>query len=203
MAALGRLARECAAIRSRARPLLLRAYHDGAPPAAGVASPAPGLLPLPEWWLLSCVAAAASALGDAAMGVPPDAGGALGGVVARTDSVAHGVHAAGYTLPPRALAVLRSAFRLRLVGGDEGAVAGLASGGGSTGSDPPHATLLVLPLVALLCGEACHAETVLRHVDDLARSRARSRAWGPRPLRSGGWSARVSELGPAAVSTRG
>ena len=101
------------------------------------------------------------------------------------------------------LAVLRSAFRLRLMGGDEGAVAGVASGGGSAGSDPPHATLLVLPLVALLCGEACHAEAVLRDVDDLARSRARSRAWGPRPLRSGGWSARVSELGPAAVRTRG
>lgn len=212
VAALGRLARECAAIRSRARPLLLRAFHDGdagtAAEGAEACSPAPGMLPLPEWWLLSCVAAAARALGDGAMGAPPDdAGGALGGVVARTDSVAHGVHAAGYTLPPRALAVLRSAFRLRSVDGDRDGVAGEASGGGiaaGTVTGPGHATLLVLPLVVLLCGEPGHAEAVLRHVDGLAHNRAHSRAGMTRQLRSGGWSARLPRLGTAAeVSTRG
>jgi hypothetical protein len=79
-----------------------------------------------------------------------------------TATLRDGLCAAGYTPGAGALAVLRSAFRLRQ--------AGEAPRGGGSGSGA--AIIAVLPLAVLLVGDAAHSDAVLMHVEALAAQRS-------------------------------
>lgn len=161
VAALGRLGRELAALRSRARPALQAACATAATAVSDGDTSAPRHQPLPvphprdvSAWLLAAIRASSVIHGDAGNG----AAGATRPAVptVRSGALRDGLAAAGYAPSPTALAALRSGFRLR---------DGRAGGAG-------HAAIAVLPVVALLVGPPGASDAVLRHADTLSGLRS-------------------------------
>jgi len=111
VAAFGRLCRELAAVQARARPLLWEAFVATSRAKAQAADPYFGggaMVPVArdvEAWLLGCMRRAAEQVADPLMQRYRD--------LLTTSTVRAGLAAAGYNASKDALAVLRSAFRVR------------------------------------------------------------------------------------------
>lgn len=190
VAALGRLARELAAVRSRAAPLLVRCFHTSLLALAGTgagasvaAEPGGGYRRETQTppttavtcgdaatatWLIGCIRAAAAVRRDPCF----DAADPV--VTVGTLTLRDGLAAAGLPLGASPLAVLRSAFRLRCAPLDGGPRPADTARTGSGAAD--HAVIAVLPLAALLCGPEHQADALLRHVDRLAAARSGRKA---------------------------
>jgi hypothetical protein len=163
LASMGRLARELAAVRERARPALRAGYSAAAQARALSASFAlfggggGAEVDALGAHVLECLRRA----GGGGAGV---AGAARGDLTLGTLALRDGLTAAGYAAGRDALAVLRSAFRER------------------AGGDDAHARIHARPLVAFLTGEDAAAWDILQKVDVMSKARSGS----ARPPSSGG-----------------
>jgi hypothetical protein len=193
VSSFGRLCRELAAVRARAKPVMTDAYvaqnkarmQSSDPYFTGAVVPGPRDV---EQWVLAIVRRVASDNNDKAFRVDPDLIG--------TTCLRDGLKAAGYAVTKEALAVLRSAFRIRaefleglpfsvsngfdvsraLVAFNSTAPAPARGPAASTartadGSDT-HAAILVNPLCMFLVCDDATAFAMLQGIDDFAQKRS-------------------------------
>lgn len=179
---LGRLCRELAGVRARARPALFDTYTAQARARAAAADAFFGaaIVPAPadvERWLVACLTHAATASRDPVFAADAE----LVGTIALRD----GLVEAGFAVTRDALAVLRSAFRLRpeyvrdapfasVSGADLSRLVSAAA----RSAPPPaagakdHAAVLVHPLATYLASEDTVAFNMLLRLDEFAQQRS-------------------------------
>ena len=188
VAGFGRLCRELAAVRARARPLLWEAFAATARAKTQAADPyysGGPIVPVArdvEAWLLGCLRRTAEQEGDHLHQRYKD--------LLSTATVRSGLAAAGYAASKDALAVLRSAFRVRAEHG--ASVAALHAfpqanphevrrylaeegahhhGHSSDAAGKEHAAVLVAPLAFLLTADEPAAASMLAAMDEQAQRR--------------------------------
>lgn len=187
VASLGRLCRELAAVRARALPALVDAYTTQARARTAAADPyfSGRIVPAPAdvgAWVAACIAHAAADARDSVHREDPDVVGTL--------PLRDGLQLAGYSPSKDALAVLRSAFRVRPEYAAEGlpfppgpslnvarawSAAVVAGGAGAA----PHAAIAVYAVATFLTCEEPAAHAMLLRLDDYARARSGSARPGP------------------------
>ncbi len=188
IAAMGRLARELAAVRFRARPALFEAFaslsrarmlSSGAGAVASLAATPPS--ELANWVLASLVSAQASAAmgssssssssstSTSASSLATLAAGSAGAPLIGSLALKDGLKRVGFSASKEALETLRSAFRLR-----DAALAGETGG---------HAAIRADLVAAYLCMDDYAAAPILERVDaeSCARSGKAGHARPPRP----------------------
>jgi hypothetical protein len=189
VATFGRLARELAAVRVRARPAIFDAFIAQSRAKAQAADPGFSGTILPadkdiEAFLLGCIRrssvtasgarpAATTAIASAtpkssvaSSALNDDASSADMSMTVGTTALLQGLRAAGFSASREQVAVLRSAFRMRTSSSPE-----KASAGGGDG-EKEHAAILILPLVQFLSRDEPTATQMLLSVDEMASQRS-------------------------------
>jgi hypothetical protein len=204
IASFGRLCRELAAVRARARPILWEAFIATTRAKAQAADPYFGggvVVPVArdvEAWLMGCLRRAAEQDGDPLARRFRD--------LLSTSTVRNGLASAGYAPTRDALAVLRSAFRVRSEHGTapaslqpfpqvdphevrrylaEEEQQHLRQQAARIGDPKEHAAILVAPLAFLLTADEASAAAVLAAMDEQSQRRtghARPAAMSAFPL---------------------
>ena len=184
VATFGRLARELAAVRVRARPAIFDAFIAQSRAKAQAADPGFSGTILPadkdiEAFLLGCIrrssVTASGARPAATSATTPkstssstieDSSSADMTMTVGTTALLQGLRAAGFSASREQVAVLRSAFRMRTSSSPEKA----SAGGGDT--EKEHAAILILPLVQFLSRDDTTATQMLLSVDEMASQRS-------------------------------
>jgi len=188
VASFGRLARELAAVRVRARPAIFDAFIAQSRAKAQAADPGFSGTILPadkdiEAFLLGCIrrssvtasgsrpaattATAAATPKSAASSSNDEASSADMTMTVGTTALLQGLRAAGFSASREQVAVLRSAFRMRTSSSPD-----KASAGGGGDGEKEHAAILILPLVQFLSRDDPTATQMLLSVDEMASQRS-------------------------------